>query len=308
MTHQHQKLLAVTMTALMVFSMFTGTIFLSAPAAAAGNTSETTTPRFEITDVGNSGGDLSVTVTAQSSTPVDDFRFWYDDLDGTSAGPGQYKNEPGSVIKYAYYRDEGSTPFNPGDPIATTGTTDEKVTFVFDSDNTDFDYESDAFRLNATAYDADYATADTGNRSVITGNYYQFSMQDDDGNPIPSGPLMFYDAETNESRGFGFVSGGSTAYDCLGVDVDGTCTNADTGADSSITDGRQTYSAPVSVEAFDLSTANSSGKVDPSMGATTLTTPRSPPPSSPTPRTSPSTPPGISPGTPPPTTIGCSTA
>lgn len=272
MTRQAQKLLAVTMTTLMVFSVFTGTLFLSAPVAAAGNTSETTTPRFEITSVGNSEGDLTVTVTATSSTPVENFRFWYDDYDGTSAGPGEYTSGPSTDIKHAFYHDADFTTFQPGNAIATTGATDETVTFIFDSANTDFDYDSDAFRLNATAYDADYATADTGNRSVITGNYYQFSIQDNAGNPLPSGPLMFYDAETNESRGFGFVSGGSTAYDCLGVDVGGACTNPDTGATSSITDGRQTYSAPISVEAFDLSTANSSGKVDPSMGATTLTT------------------------------------
>lgn len=268
-----QKLLSVTLTTLMVFSMFSGTLFLaSAPVAAAGNDNTQTPARFEIASVGNSNGNLMVTVQATSSEPVKDFRFWYDDLDGTSAGSAQLGD--GSFFD-AYYNDgaEGVPPtsFEAGDPLDNSNPENNSVTFVFKS-TTNFQYESDDFRMNATAYDADYASADTGNRSVITGNYYQFSVQDNSGNPLSTGPLMFYDANTNESRGFSFMQGGSASFDCLGVDVSGACTDPDTEASSSITDGRNTFAVPISVEAFSMSSANSSGKVTPSVGSNTLTT------------------------------------
>lgn len=267
---------AVALTMVMVLSVFSGTVvFTSDTAAAAENTQ--TSPRFEVVDAKQTErGNLNVTVEATSDTPVSDFRFWYNDLDGGGTlGPTELGD--GNFVGARY--DNGST-FSHVDTLTQSDGERGQVTFTFDSGTTGYDYEADAFRINATAYDASYSSADTGNRSVAEFNYYRLTAKDHTGTALKGTPVMLYNATTNASAGFETTSpeSGGIAFDCRGVAVSGTCTDPDTGSpgefvksNSFSEGGPDIYPAPLSVESFALSEANSSGKTDVSRGSAPLT-------------------------------------
>jgi len=267
------QLTAVVMTALIIFSVFSGTVVISSDtAAAAGNTNTSTPARFEVVRAAEENGNLSVTVEATSDEPVSDFRFWYDNLDG---GGTQGPAEPGDENFVDARYDDGSS-FSSDDTLTQNSGDQGRATFVFDSGSTPYDYENNAFRVNATAYDASYASADTGNRSVAEFNAYRLSAQDHNGNAIENAPALLYDANTNESLGFTVTSAsGTLVLDCYGVATGGTCTDPDTGSGGQVSQGgEQTFQAPISVETFALSEANASGKVSPTRGETMLTADR----------------------------------
>ena len=264
------RLAAVALTVVMVLSVLSGTVVLTSDTAvAAGETTTQTSPRFEVVDAkANLDGDLVVTVEATSDKPVSDFRFWNDDLDGggtigpTELGDGNFRG--------ATY--DNGTPFNPGDTLAQSDGDRGQVIFTFDSGATAYDYEADAFRINATAYDASYSSADTGNRSVAEFNYYRLTAKDHTGTTLKGTPVMLYNATTNASAGFRTTSeAGGFTLDCHGVAVSGTCTDPDTGSPGEFSRYTQTYPAPLAVETFALSQANASGKTEVSRGPATLT-------------------------------------
>ncbi len=262
-----RNLLAVWLTAIVVFSVFAGVTFLSGGAAAANNS----TPRFEVVDAGNAGGGVYVTVEAQTEKSVTNFEFTYDNLDGgTTKGPVDL----GTTGVDATYTDtNGNTQdFNAGDELNSSTGGNGRVTFTFTKSATGFAYENDRFRVNATGYDGSYATADPANRSVLTANYYRVKADDHTGNALSNIPLLLYNADTNESQGFAFMQGTATQFHCTGVDVSGTCTNPDTNAAGTLRQGYDTtVTDPLGVKAFSLSEANASDLVEPTAGVNTLT-------------------------------------
>jgi len=264
------RLVAVAFALVMVTSVVAGSVtFSSAPAAAA---SETTPSRFEVVDVGQKSGNLTVTIRATSDNAVKNFEFAYNDT-STKTTPGVTDLTTTDIYQARY--DDG-TPFKPGDTVTQNSGTNGEVTFYFNSTNTDYDYVQNAFTLNVTAYDGSYASADTGNRSMITANRYLVSGTDHAGDALGSVPLLLYDAGTNESHGYVFMQGGSASFHCRGIDVGGTCTNPDTDATSSVvaanTPPGRSVVAPgtVAAQTFSIADANASAKVDLVAGSNSL--------------------------------------
>lgn len=257
------RLIAVGISWAVMVAMLGGVVVFGAGTAAAGNTGS----NIEIVDVKpSSGGDLVVTVEGTSSTSVSDFKFWYTDHGtSTSLGPTQYGD---GKFKGATYTD-GST-FTAGDPISSST---PKVSFTFDSANTDYNYVANPLQIKVTAGDASYSSADGANRAVFTANHYQISAKDAAGNSLSQFPVMFYNTSTNESLGTAFAAGTSTlSFGCQGVEVDGNCTNPDTDSAGTIhMPSGQTVTGPVSIQTFDIAGGDASAKVDPTRGATTLT-------------------------------------
>lgn len=264
-----QKLQAVVLAGLMLGSVLAGSVVLSSGTTrAAGNATDA---RIEVVDVGQRSGDLTVTVRGTSSEAVTDLNFTYRDLSGGGTlGPLEYSNA--SAFTGASY-DNGSA-YAPGDPVHEDAGKDGTVTFVFDSSESGFDYVGNAFRVNVTGYDADYGSADTGNRSVITANHYRANAQDHNGSPLTSAPVMVYSADGNASGGFAFASGSPAAFHCRGVNVSGTCTDPDTGSAGAVTPlgSPSSAPAPVTFQTFALSQSNASAKTEPGgRGTLTLT-------------------------------------
>ena len=275
------RTLAVALAVVMVLSVVGGTVtFSTEPASAA---TQQTASRFEVVDVGTDPetGDLAVKIRATSDKQVRNFNFEYNDT-STKTTPGTTDLSTSDIHTAVY--DDG-TAFTPGDPVSKDSGNNGEVIFYFDSGSTDYDFVSNAFRVNVTAYDGTYATADTGNRSMLTANHYRIDAVDHTGSPLGAAPMLLYDANTNESHGFSFIQSGSKTFHCRGVDDGGTCTNPDTGTASNlvahnpdITMQNDVVPAPLSVEAFSLAESNATGKVTPSAGSTTITadTPRAP--------------------------------
>lgn len=272
---QREKVLAVSLTVAMLVSGLAGVVALSGTAAAAGN-SQSTNSQLEVVNAQQTeGGNLAVTVQANSSESVTDLSFTYRDLPGGSTkGPIEFSN-PNNFLgaKIA-----GGKEFPPGSPLTFSNNSGKngKVTYTIDSVATGFSYLNSPFRINVTNNDAAYASADTGNRSVLTANHYQVGAVDHTGSPLSGVPIMMFEEATNSSGGFGFLQSGSKNIHCQGIDDGGTCTNPDTDAASSVVMndfGRtQTSDAPVSFQTFALSQSNASDKTDPgSRGSVTLT-------------------------------------
>lgn len=268
-----EKVLAVSVTVVMVVSVLAGVVALSGTAAAAGNT---TPSQLEVVNVQQTkSGNLAVTVEATSSESVTDLDFTYRDLPGGSTkGPIEFSNANAFVGANAGTEAE----YVPGSPLtfSNTSANNGTITYTIDSAATGFSFVNSAFRVNVTSNDTAYAGADTGNRSVITANHYQVSGTDHTGSTLSGVPIMMFDPATNESGGFGFLQSGTKAVHCRGIDDGGTCTNPDTDSASSVVMndfGRvQTSKAPVAFQTFALSQSNASKKVDPgSRGSVTLT-------------------------------------
>lgn len=220
-------------------------------------------------------GDIAVAVQAQTSQEIDSIQLWYDN--GThSEGPIGF-NDP-AYNGSAY---DNQTAYL-GEGFSNESGANGIVWFYLDHP-----YESGEIELNATAYGTDYSAADPVNRSVMTANAYQVTLQDASGTQLTDRvPMVLSNSSSAAVHGIVFPVG-SQSFHCGGVVESGTCVRPDDVGSAHAYVSKWSFtnhpiSAPVpsslSVSVFNVATGNGSigTTVSPSANTIKLDEPTAP--------------------------------
>jgi hypothetical protein len=252
------RLLVLAFVAVALGAIAVGTV----PGTAAADHAADTDDRIQIVDAFNdteSTGNTVVAVRATTTDPVSDIEFVYDN--GTKVGPLALDN---SGVVGAQYNN--GTDFSNGNSFSAGE--NDTVYFLLNQS-----WEPGPVELNASAGGQSYEAADQANRSVMTTNVYNVSVENASNDPVTSEtPIAVFNSSSKTIPGF-VTANNTGTFHCGGV-LDGeTCTDPDTNGNTAHTYYRgeaAAFPSSLAVRAFDPRTANASAQTDVT-GSQTLT-------------------------------------
>ncbi|WP_311173128.1 hypothetical protein [Halobellus ordinarius] len=253
----HRVLLLLA--ALVLALLFVGLVPGEAAAQESGD-------RVEIVDAyQNESGSLVVVVQAKSNETVDTLQF-------------RYENETDEVGPLTLGNGVVSAEFDDGSPYGGSGFNQSDgdhgmVRFVL---NDSAPHSPNLLELNVSAYGTSYASADAANRSVLTANAYQVTLQNATGSQLSDpAPMLLYNSSSATLRGAAFTSGGAQSLHCGGVVSGDACVAPDDVDPTVYSAGRTRGESPqplptsLSAQAFRLQTANGTAQTALAVNETT---------------------------------------
>lgn len=245
-----RQLLLIALVAAVLGAIAIGTV----PGPVAADHANTTNDRIQIVDAYDSYGNTTVAVRATTTESVSDLQFIYDN--GTEVGPLSITNG----VENATYNNQ--TEFTSGDSFSAG----ENDTVAFELNQS---WESGQAVINASAGGTSYDTADQANRSVLTTNVHNVTVENASNSQLTSPAVLFVSNTSSVLHEYVFTQGGTDVLHCGGVIDGSSCTDPDTNGSAHTyaiqrfgKPGAKALPADPRLRAFVPSTANGSAATD----------------------------------------------